>query len=250
MLKYIKLKLRSFIDKNQFSPSFAGLLVNPFWLSRRELSIHFKKYAPALSGAILDFGCGTAPYKQFVKNATSYLGLEYDSDENRKSKSADIFYDGNTIPLNDESIDGIISTQTFEHVPNPAQIVSEWKRILKPDGKLLLTVPFMWPEHEMPNDFLRYTSGGICSLLSKNGFEIMVMERLLCDLRTPAQLFLAYMYDNLSLGSRKLWIQLIAYFCLFAPVSLLSTALAALPLHTHTHTHNTYLDNFILARRI
>ncbi|GAB1254831.1 hypothetical protein Defa_23180 [Desulfovibrio sp. TH_2024_36128] len=85
-----------------------------------------------------------------MTSATEYIGLEYDSPENRRYKRADIYYDGQTIPLDDASIDSVLSTQTLEHVPNPEQIVTEWARILRPGGQLLLTMPFMWPECNLP----------------------------------------------------------------------------------------------------
>ncbi len=100
MLQNYKRGLRSLIEKNDFNPSFAGLLVNPFWLSRRALSRALSAYAPRLSGKVLDFGCGTAPYRHMLTSAKTYLGIEYDSPENRLHKRADIFYDGQTIPLN------------------------------------------------------------------------------------------------------------------------------------------------------
>lgn len=88
-----------------------------------------------------------------LTSVKTYLGIEYDSPENRLHKRADIFYDGQTIPLETGSIDSILSTQSLEHVPNPDHIASEWARVLRPSGLLLLTVPFMWPEHERPYDF-------------------------------------------------------------------------------------------------
>ena len=150
-----------------------------------------------------------------LASAAQYVGLEYDSPENRTTKNADIYYDGQSIPLEDASINGILSTQTLEHIPNPARIVEEWARIMQPGGYLLLTIPLMWPEHEMPYDFQRYTTNGIRTLLENNGFEIVSQERLLCDCRAPAQLFLAWLYDVLKLGSRPLPVRLAGTAVLF-----------------------------------
>lgn len=246
MLKHVKRKLHAFIDANQFSPGVAGVLVNPFWLCRRELSHHLETLAPRLRGEILDFGCGSGPYRNLLTTAGRYVGLEYDSPENRRWKRADIFYDGVTIPLETASMDGVLSTQTLEHVPNPERIVAEWARVLRPGGLLLLTVPFMWPEHEMPHDFQRYTTNGLAALLEKGGFELLAQERLLCDCRAPAQLFLAWLYDSLRFGARGPLTQLLLSGLLFAPVSLLATLLA----RVMPATPNTYLDNLVLARRV
>lgn len=246
MLGKIKLTVRSFIATNLFLPSYWGFWANPFWLCRRELGCKLRKYAPNLQGKILDFGCGTGPYRALLTAATDYTGLEYDSPENRQREHADIYYDGLTIPLEDASFDGVLSTQTLEHVPNPERIVAEWARILRPGGHLLLTLPFMWPEHEMPYDFQRYTTNGLQAILKNGGFEIISQERLLCDCRAPAQLFLAWLYDSLQFGSRKSLTQLAMCITLFAPVSLLATLLALVM----PATPNTYLDNLILARRV
>ena len=229
----------------QFCPSALGFFVNPFWLCRRALYKRLCEYAPRLVGTVLDFGCGTGPYRGLLTSATEYVGLEYDSPDNRRRKRADLFYDGWTIPLEDGSMGNVLSTQTIEHVPNPERITAEWRRILRPGGKLLFTVPFMWPEHEMPYDFQRYTANGLRKLLEDNGFEILAQERLLSDCRAPAQLFLAWLYDILRLGARKALVQYILTACLFAPVSLAATMLAAIT----PAQQNTYLDNIILAQR-
>ena len=246
MLLKIKQWLKPFFVNSQFFPRFVDVLVNPFWLCRRELYKKMCVYAPRLSDVVLDFGCGTGPYKSLLASAAQYTGLEYDSPENRATKNADIYYDGQSIPLEDASINGILSTQTLEHVPNPERIVEEWARIMRPGGYLLLTIPLMWPEHEMPYDFQRYTTNGIRTLLENNGFEIVSQERLLCDCRAPAQLFFAWLYDVLKLGSRSLPVRLGGTAVLFAPVSLVATALAAVM----PKSSNTYLDNLVFARRV
>ena len=246
MLQKSKQLLLSFVVANQFRPSFAGVLVNPFWLCRRALYDKLYEYAPHLLGRVLDFGCGTRPYRALLTSATEYIGLEYDSPENRMHKRADIYYNGETIPLDDASIDSVLSTQTLEHVPNPDRIVSEWARIIRPEGQLLLTMPFMWPEHEMPYDFQRYTTNGLRNILEKNGFEILSQERLRCDCRAPAQLFLAWLYDILKFGAQRTSVQLLLAAFLCAPVSLAATALSKI---TPQNT-NTYMDNMVLAKRV
>lgn len=50
--------------------------------------------------------------------------------------------------------------------------MQEFNRVLKLNGKALITTPFMWEEHEMPYDFARYTSPALLFLYQKNGFKI------------------------------------------------------------------------------
>ena len=245
MMHGVKRHILSFIAQNQFHPSVLGVLVNPFWLCRRELCRALQRLAPELKGDVLDFGCGSGPYRDLLSNASTYTGLEYDTPENRENKRADIFYDGETIPLEDSSMDGVLSTQTLEHVPNPERVVEEWHRILRRGGRLLVTMPFMWPEHEMPYDFQRYTARGLCRLFEKKGFAVLSQKRLLTDCRAPAQLFLAWLYDSLRIGERSAKVQLLLTVLLFVPVSLAATAMAKIcPENT-----NTYMDNIILVEK-
>lgn len=57
------------------------------------------------------------------------------------------------IPLSDKSVDYLVANAILEHIPNEKKAISEWKRILKPKGKILITAPlkfkhfwpFLWP---------------------------------------------------------------------------------------------------------
>ena len=233
------------IAKYAFSDSLVAVFFNPFWLCRKSLYRAISTCAPTMGGVVLDFGCGTSPYKDLFINAKKYLGLEFDTPENRRSKHADYYYDGKTLPIENGTIDVILSTQTIEHIPNVKEIVHEWGRILAPEGQLVLTVPFMWPEHEVPFDFQRYTSHGIKLLLEDAGFEVTHHERLLCDCRAPAQLFIAWMYDSLVWHDRTPIIQLMTAVFIFATVCGVASLLAKL----FPHNTNTYADNFILATK-
>jgi SAM-dependent methyltransferase len=230
--------------KLSFGSSWFGVFINPFWICRRELALALGRLAPRLTGMVLDFGAGSQPYRSLLKNCSSYVSLEYDTPQNRERKVADIFYNGHTIPAESSSYDGILSTQTLEHVPNPDVIVAEWARVLKVGGMLLITMPFMWPEHEMPYDYQRYSSGGLRRLLEKSGFEIVEQHRLLSDCRAPAQLFNAWIFDSILVKFRPKILRFILIPILCTPVSVLSTVLSAI----FPKSKNTYLDNLVLAK--
>ena len=206
--------------------------------------LELEKMAPKLIGKVLDFGAGTQPYRTLLKNCSYYLSLEYDTPQNRERKVADIFYNGKNIPSQDHSFDGIISTQTLEHVPNPDEIVAEWSRVLRHDGLLLITMPFMWPEHEIPYDYQRYTSWGLRLLLERHGFEIIEQHKLLSDCRAPAQLLVAWIFDAFIVSFRPQIFRflLIPVFC--TPIFILASLIAFIS----PKNSNTYLDNLILAR--
>jgi SAM-dependent methyltransferase len=51
-------------------------------------------------------------------------------------------------------------------------------RVLGHDGRLLITVPFIWGEHEVPFDFRRYSTFGVEQLLASTKFKIVRLDRL------------------------------------------------------------------------
>jgi len=65
----------------------------------------------------------------------------------------------------------------MEHLAEPKFFLSECFRILKPDGIIFITVPFMWHVHEEPYDYFRYTRYGLEYIMKKTGFiEIEIKE--------------------------------------------------------------------------
>lgn len=136
----------------------------------------------------LDLGCGLKPFLECFKGA-SYVGLDVEiSGRNSDLKEADITYDGLNIPFDRNTFDGILCTQVFEHVENVEYLLVECNRVLKSGGSLVVSVPFVYREHEQPYDFRRFTSFGILQLLEKNGFEVDLIQKCLTNIETVAML--------------------------------------------------------------
>ena len=144
-----------------FGDSWLSVLGHPYALARTGLKNSLYSLASGLpDGPLLDIGCGSMPYRDIFKSASPYHGLEIDQPRNRDNPLVDFFYDGVTLPFHDQSYSVIFSSQVLEHSFKPEQLLSECRRVLKPGGTLLLTIPFMWPEHEQPWDSQRFTSFG------------------------------------------------------------------------------------------
>ena len=103
-----------------FSPGVGSVFSNPFYFARRALYRNIGELGGRLSGRVLDVGCGTRPYRHLV-NCTEYQGMEFDTPENRKSKKADLFYDGVRFPLPDASFDSVLCTRNTSSRP-----ISSW----------------------------------------------------------------------------------------------------------------------------
>ncbi len=234
--------LRAYFRSQQFDPGPPGLFLNPFFLARRGLWKAIAKAAHSLRGRMLDVGCGIKPYRSLFQ-VDSYTGLDIDSEASRRRGVADVFYDGKRFPFDDASFDAVLCNQVLEHVFNPAEFLEEIRRVLGPDGRLLLTVPFVWDEHEQPWDYARYSSFGLRALLERHGFEVEAHEKLLDDASMLFQLLNAYLFKV----TRTPWIvaNLLITAVLMAPVSMLGLLAGwLLP-----RNPDLFLDQLVVARK-
>jgi SAM-dependent methyltransferase len=176
-----------------FFPGLIALFFNPFYFARKNLASAISEFSKHIHGHLLDVGCGSKPYRSLFKVET-YRGLDIDSPITRNRGVADDLYDGIYFPYQNEAFDSVLCNQVLEHVFNPDEFLVEINRVLKPVGKLLLTVPFVWDEHEQPYDYARYSSFGLKALLEKNGFKIISHRKLAADATILFQLTNAYLF--------------------------------------------------------
>lgn len=140
-------------------------------LTLRPLSLAMQRaiardVAPAGSGqAVLDIGCGDKPYLPYFKGvASTYVGLDVHPGEH-----VDVVAPAESPPFGDEAFDVVVATQMLEHVPDPARVVREAHRVLRPGGVLLLSTHGTTVFHPNPNDYWRWTQEGLPKLLHDNG---------------------------------------------------------------------------------
>ena len=234
--------LKELFAREQFNPNILGLFINPFYFARKGLYQSVSVLIVRLKGNLLDIGCGTKPYKSMC-NVDKYTGLEIDDEGNRDHSSADFFYDGKLIPFQDKKFDSILASQVFEHVFNPHQFLKEINRVTKIEGLFLITVPFVWDEHEQPYDYARYSSFGLEYILNENGFEVIEHRKSNNGVEVIFQLINAYLY-KITL-SKSNYANLLLSIVLMAPVNIMGLILSKiLP-----KNDDLYLDNIVLAKK-
>lgn len=140
------------------------------YLSAVMLENSLRQCQSFVKGALLDVGCGMRPYeKTFFSGAKTYLGSDYLSDRSRP----DVIASALDLPFEAESFDTVVSTEVLEHVPDPLRALREMRRVIRPDGFLILTTPMYWPRHEVPYDYFRYPYDGMLHLVKESGWELV-----------------------------------------------------------------------------
>ena len=189
------MKLISYLRHQSFQPGFLSVFFNPFYFIRRPLFKNIRQLAPMLKGRLIDLGCGRKPYEDLF-SVTEYIGVDIETSGHDHSLSkVDVYYDGKTIPFDNDSFDSGFCSEVIEHVFNPDEIFTELHRVLKPNAVLLLTVPFCWNEHETPYDYGRYTSFGLPYLLEKHGFKVLELRKTGNFARVIWQLQTLYIFE-------------------------------------------------------
>jgi SAM-dependent methyltransferase len=235
-------RLRQRWEREQFEPTGLGLLVNPFYFARRGLVDALARVLAAVDDEVLDVGCGRKPYQKFTR-AHRYVGVDIDTPATRALAAADVFYDGRRLPFPDASFDTVICSQVLEHVFEPDAFVRELARVLRPGGRLVLSVPFVWDEHEQPQDYARYSSFGLRALLERAGFTLVELRKVTAGPRALAQLGSGWLFKVTHTSNK--FLRLAAQLALIAPVNFAGAVLgAALPAG-----EDFYLDNVVVARK-
>jgi ubiquinone/menaquinone biosynthesis C-methylase UbiE len=121
-----------------------------------------KSYAPdafARGGFYLDVGCGNgAQTILFAKHFDAWMGVDVESDrldEFRRELAQGeyevaskphkiLYYEGDRIPLEDNSVDVLTCIEVIEHTRNDSATIHELQRVLKPGGTAIITVPNKW----------------------------------------------------------------------------------------------------------
>ena len=156
----------------EISKAFNPGITHPNYLMRKRLLDAIRQISPLVKGKVMDLGCGSKPYRNLF-TCDEYIGVDFENPGHpHLNEQIDVYYDGKHLPFDNNAFDVIFCSEVFEHVFNLPELLREINRVLKPGGRLIFTCPFAFPEHEQPNDFARYTSFAIHSLMVDNNFTV------------------------------------------------------------------------------
>jgi SAM-dependent methyltransferase len=123
---------------------------------------------------LLDLGCGARPYAPLYREK---FGECVAGDYVSRTDDLDIRLDAQALPFGDNMFDCVLFSEVVEHVPDAPEALAEIARVLRPGGTLLITWPFMYMMHEVPNDYVRFTEFGMARLLASNGLKVEALAR-------------------------------------------------------------------------
>jgi len=98
---------------------------------------------------------------------SAYIGIVVDaSGHNHENSKTDVFFDGTSIPSTNNCFDSVVCFEVLEHLEDPTTILEEINRAIKDHGSILISVSFLFGEHEEPYEFQRFKSFGLVKLLN------------------------------------------------------------------------------------
>jgi len=183
---------------------------------------------------ILDAGAGSCPYRDLFKHceykAQDFTSLIDEQLSGGQYGQIDYVCDIASIPVPNAAFDAILCSEVLEHLPEPIKVITEFARILKPGGKIIITAPLGSGIHQEPYHYYGgYTPFWYEKFLDEAGFDSVHVENNAGTLRACGQESMRFIQLSrpFSLGMSfwkellwtPLWLLLLPSMAIFAPLS-------------------------------
>ena len=155
-------------------------------------------------GTIIELGAASNYYKDFVPLNQRYLTSDI-------SNKCDLQLDMTRLDLDNNSVDALVSVFALEHLYSFDAVFEECKQVLKPKGRFLLVVPFLYYYHAAPDDFFRFTSSALDRLLTP--LDILIRQ----PLGGRGLLFSEFLHEKVNMGSVRSKVARLALRCVALP---------------------------------
>lgn len=150
------------------------------WLAKTPLHPQWhlwsRRVDPAVSnccGLVLDIGSANGWLRSFLSPSAAYVGLDYPvTAVGLYHTRPDIFGDAASLPFASGSFDSVACYEVLEHVLEPEAVLAEIARVLAPGGVSELSMPFLYPVHDAPHDYQRWTRYGWEHSAAKAGLAL------------------------------------------------------------------------------
>lgn len=177
--------------------------LHPQWLlgSSRAISRWVNESA---QGRVLDIGCANRWIETVLQPDCEYVGFDYPATgAELYGARPDVFGDASSLPFADDCFDTVVMLEVLEHVREPRAALCEIARVLRPGGKVLLSMPFLYPIHDAPHDYQRFTAHGLEREIDAAGLRIDQLRPSLGSAQTAALIFCLAMGGMASESIRR-----------------------------------------------
>ena len=175
---------------------------------RQALDRHLESVRGRMRGRVLEIGCGSTGRRgafrppALLAHRWVYLDLE-------RSKQPNVQADAERLPFAAASFDTIVCLEVLEYVSRPDDALREMRRVLGPEGALILSTPFLH-RADHPRDLWRFTEHGLRTLLRRAGFDVIDLTAQGHALATAANILRAAIYAEPQ-GWRRRALGLVAW---------------------------------------
>lgn len=172
----------------------------------------------AAAGRVLDVGAGDRWIQAHLPAQAEYIALDYPpTGRDLYHAKPDVFADAAHLPFADGVFDAVICLEVIEHVRDPQRVLDEIARVLRPGGAVWLSMPFLYPIHDAPHDYQRFTEHGLRRSMENSNLTVSGIDRELHALRAAGLVVCLGLAGAANAAPRWQW-----------PVLLPLTALAVL----------------------
>lgn len=183
------------------------------------------------SSIIFNVGSGPKVIRQGVIN------IDFQAFEN-----VDVVADTYHLPFRSCVADAVVSECVGEHLRDPKSALAELHRVLKPDGLIYISLPFIEGFHSSPDDFYRWTHEGLAELMKKAGFSKVELGIVAGPSSALSVILSEWCATLLSFGSMKIYqVWLMFFMVITTPIKLFDFLLIYFP----SSRHSAFLFYFI-----
>jgi SAM-dependent methyltransferase len=161
-----------------------------WWHRARQTIVRrvLRRYAPPRA-EILDLGCGTGATSAELLPFGGVIGLDVGAAALRHARRRGLAVaqaSGERLPVRDAAVDVVVALDVLEHLDDDRGALAEIRRVLRPGGLLLATVPayaFLWSSHdEALGHRRRYARGELRRRIAEAGFEIRLCSYVMASI--------------------------------------------------------------------
>lgn len=114
--------------------------------------------------------------KEYLRNSTASLQTMDIDERHKPDLLGDVQELSKLMPSENHKLDLIVALEVFEHVPSPKDAVYECLKVLKDNGTLIFSTPWITPIHDRPHDYWRLTPQAI-KMITSDFREVKIYAR-------------------------------------------------------------------------